>query len=125
MIAILTFSVPMNMIGLASSQAMDGLNPVSVFRSIFAVLGHYMFLFIIVVLYLCLYVGMMVGVMGWAGPMILEAASKGLCRRISPDDRGDRRLVAAHRLGFYFAYSLGRILGLFTRSYREELDFEL
>ncbi len=28
-------------------------------------------------------------------------------------------------LGFYFAYSIGRILGLFTRSYREEIDFEL
>jgi hypothetical protein len=28
-------------------------------------------------------------------------------------------------LGFYFAYSIGRILGLFTRSYREQIDFEL
>lgn len=35
-LALMTFGVPMNMIGLSSSHALDGLNPVRVFRSISA-----------------------------------------------------------------------------------------
>ena len=27
--------------------------------------------------------------------------------------------------GFYFAYAFGRILGLFARTFREDIDFEL
>lgn len=125
LIAILTFSVPMNMIGLASSHAMDGLNPVKVFRSIGKVFGHYTFLFLISLLYLCIYTGLMWGIMGWAGPMITSAASKGLKGGVFPMLAGIAAWGLMIGLGFYLAYSIGRILGLFTRSYRENMEFEL
>ncbi len=124
-IAALTFGVPMNMIGLASSHALDGLNPVRVFRSLGRLVGHYIFLFLIVLLYLCIYVALMYGIMSWAGPVIMEAAQKGLSAGFFRMIGGIAAWSMLIALGFYFSYSIGRILGLFTRSYREEIDFEL
>ena len=116
-IAILTFSVPMNMIGLASSHALDGLNPLRVFKSIGRVIGHYTFLFLIVLLYLCIYVALMYGIMSWAVPYILDAMQKGLSGGLLRMLLGIAAWSLLIGLAFYFAYSIGRVLGLFTRKY--------
>lgn len=125
LIALLTFGVPMNIIGLSSSHALDGLNPVRVFRSIGRLAGHYIFLFLIVLLYLGMYVGLMWAVMSWAGPMILSAARHGIGAGFFKMLAGVGAWAMVMGIGFYFAYSIGRVLGLFTRTYREEIDFEL
>lgn len=124
-IALLTFGVPMNMIGLASSHAFDGLHPVKVFRSIARLLGHYTFLFLIVLLYLGFYVGLMWAVMSWAGPAIADAATHGIKNGLVKLLIGVCAWAVVMGLGFYFAYSIGRILGLFSRTYREEIEFEM
>jgi hypothetical protein len=124
-LALLTFGVPMNMIGLSSSHAMDGLNPMKVFRSMGRTLGHYIFLFLIVLLYLGIYIGGIAAVMSWAGPAIVEAAQKGLDAGLLRMLGGPAAWSVLIGLGFYFAYSIGRILGLFCRTYRESLEFDL
>lgn len=124
-LALLTFGVPMNMIGLSSSHALDGLNPVRVFRSIGRLAGHYIFLFLIVLLYLGMYIGGTALLMQWAGPAIMDAANKGLDIGFVKMLGGPLAWSVLIGLGFYFAYSIGRILGLFCRSYRESLDFDL
>jgi hypothetical protein len=124
-IALLTFGVPMNIIGLSSGHAMDGLNPVRVFRSIGRLLGHYIFLFLIVLLYLGMYIGLMVAVLSWAAPIIMASATKGLGAGFVHMLMGVAAWAVVMGLGFYFAYSVGRILGLFSRTYREQIDFEL
>lgn len=124
-VALLTFGVPMNVIGLASSHAMDGLNLVRVFKSIAAVIGQYTFLFLIVLLYLGVYIGVMNKAMSWAGPAIMESARKGLANGFVTMLMGIVAWAAVMGLGFYFAYSLGRILGLFSRTYKAQLSFEL
>lgn len=125
LLAALTFAVPMNIIGLASSHALDGLNMVKVFRSIGNVIGAYTFLFLIVLLYLGAYVGVMVTVMGWAGPAILESSTKGLSAGFLNMLLGVGAWAVVMGLGFYFAYSIGRILGLFSRTYKAGMEFEL
>jgi hypothetical protein len=124
-LALLTFGVPMNMIGLSSSHPLDGLSPMRVFRSIGRLIGHYAFLFLIVLLYLGMYVGGTVAVMKWAGPAIQTAANKGMDAGFLSMLGGPLAWSVLIGLGFYFAYSIGRILGLFSRSYRESLDFDL
>jgi phage FluMu protein Com len=126
-LALLTFGVPMNMIGLSSSHALDGLNPVRSFRSIGRIVGHYMFLFLIMMIYLGIYIGGVVAVMNWAAPTILSAAQQGMNVK-----GGILTILLALLawsvligLGFYFAYLMGRILGLFSRTYREQMDFDL
>lgn len=128
-LALLTFGVPMNMIGLASSHAVDGLNPVKLGPSILRTVGHYTFLFLIVVLYLGFYFGVMYAAMSWAGPMLMQAISGG-------SDLGLGKIMLNALMGLaawsvlvgaalYFAYSMGRVLGLFSRTYRARLAFEL
>jgi hypothetical protein len=124
-LALLTFSVPMNIIGLASSHAMDGLHPLKVFKSIGQTIGHYIFLFLIVLVYLGIYVAVMWVAMGYAGPAIARSASQGLQAGFFSMLAGVGAWALVMGMGFYFAYSIGRLLGLFTRSYRESLDFEI
>lgn len=125
LLAVLTFSVPMNMIGLASSHALDGLNPIRVFRSLGKVVGHYIFLFLITVLYLGMYIGVMYAVMSWAGPQIMSAAKEGIGAGFVNMLLGILAWSVVMGAGFFFAYSIGRVLGLFARTYREDLEFEL
>jgi len=124
-LALITFGVPMNMIGLSSSHALEGLNPLSVGKSIFSTLGHYIFLFLITMLYLGIYIGIMAAVLNWAGPMILRAAKEGLGAGFLNMLLGLVAWAVVMGAGFYFAYAMGRILGLFCRTYREQLAFEL
>src|SRR5262249_55869083 len=77
-LALLTFAVPMNLLGLASSHAMDGLHPVRVFKSIGLTFGHYTFLFLVVLIYLSISAGLIVALMNWAWPMISNAATQGV-----------------------------------------------
>ena len=124
-LALVTFSVPMSMIGLSSSHALDGLNPSRVGVSIGRLIGHYIFLFLIVLIYLGFYVGIMYAVMNWAGPAIMQAAREGIKSGYLSMLGGIGAWALVMGAGFYFAYSIGRILGLFTRTYREHLEFEI
>lgn len=124
-LAIITLGVPMNMIGLSSTQALDGLNPARVAISIANTVGHYIFLFLISVLFLGIYAAIMSAVLGWAGPKILTTAKEGLGAGFVNMLMGLVAWAVVIGVGFYFAYSLGRILGLFTRTYRKQLKFEL
>ncbi len=124
-LALLTFMVPMQLIGLASGRSLDGLNPVRVFRSIVAVAGHYCFLFLIVLMYLGILLGVTVGVMDWAGGAIVKAARTGIQQGLAPMGMGLLAWAAVIGLGFFISYSLGRVLGLFARTFKDKLDFDL
>ncbi len=124
-LAIMTFGVPMNIIGLASTQVADGLNPAKVGVSMGRVLGHYIFMFLIVLIYLGFYVGVLYAVMSWVGPAMKEAAAQGIgvgYKNLIVGILGWSVLIG---MGFYFAYMIGRILGLFARTYKENMEFEL
>jgi hypothetical protein len=124
-LALMTFSIPMNIIGLASSEMVDGLNPAKVAMSIGRLLGHYIFMFLIVLIYMGFYLGLMYAVMSWAGPVITEAAAKGISVGYLNVLGAIAGWAALMGLGFYFAYMIGRILGLFARTYKEQMEFGL
>lgn len=128
-LSLLTFSVPMNLIGLASTRSTDGLNPMKFGLSIGRTIGHYTFLFLIVLLYLGFYFGVMYGVMSWAGPTIMSAATKdaesGLAAIMLRSLMGLAAWSVLIGMMLYFGYCLGRVLGLFSRTYRDKLAFEL
>ncbi len=128
-LTLLTFAVPMNLIGLASTQAVDGLNPVKFVPSIGKTLGHYIFLFLIVALYMGFYTGVMIAVMSWAGPMLTKATSGGATAGLAKIMINALMGLAAWSvligLALYFGYAMGRVLGLFSRTYRGRMSFEL
>ncbi|NLE61261.1 MAG: hypothetical protein GX616_23170 [Planctomycetes bacterium] len=124
-LAIMTFSIPMNIIGLASTEVIDGLNPAKVAVSIVHVLGHYIFMFLIVLIYVGFYVGVLYAIMSWAGPAMKEAAAQGLGVGYKSLIGGILGWSVLIGMGFYFSYMIGRILGLFARTYKENMEFEL
>jgi len=124
-LALLTFIVPMNMIGLSSSHALDGLNPMRIGLSIGRLIGHYIFLFLIMIIYMGLTVGVLYALMSWAGPAIMAAIEVGIKEGILKLLGGLAAWAVVIGAALYFAYSIGRILGLFARSYREDLEFEI
>ncbi|UCD29361.1 MAG: hypothetical protein JSV03_02440, partial [Planctomycetota bacterium] len=124
-LALLTFAVPMNMIGLSSSHALDGLNPLRAGISIGRLIGHYIFLFLIMIIFLALSVGVMTALISWAGPAIMNAAQHGIKEGFVKMLGGLGAWTTVIGAGFYFAYAFGRILGLFARTFREDIDFEL
>ena len=123
-LTLLTFCIPMNLIGLASGHPFYGLNPVRFGLSIGKTAGHYTFLFLIFVLYIGIYVGIMAAVLSWAGPVILRTAREGLKAGLTNMIGGLGAWSVVLGAGFYFAYSIGRILGLFSRTYGKSLKFE-
>lgn len=124
-LVLLTLPIPMNIIGLASGNMLNGFNPAKILLSIAKLAGHYLFLYLIVVLYMGLYIGLMIAVMNWAAPKMMEAASRGIQAGFLNLIIGALAWTVLVGLGFYFAYVLGRILGLFARTYRSRLAFEL
>jgi len=123
-LTLLTFCIPMNLIGLASGHPFYGLNPLRFGLSIGKTIGHYIFLFLIFVLYVGIYAGIMTAVLSWAGPAILQTAREGLKAGLANMIGGLGAWAVVLGAGFYFAYSIGRILGLFSRTYNKSLNFE-
>ncbi len=124
-LVVVTLAIPMNLIGLASGSMSNGLNPVAVVTSIAHTIGHYIFLYLLVLLYSGIYIGLMLAALSWALPKMMEASQKGA-------DAGMLNLLGAVLawsvlvgLGFYFAYLLGRVLGLFARTFKKKLTFEM
>ncbi|NLX15092.1 MAG: hypothetical protein GXY44_15780 [Phycisphaerales bacterium] len=124
-LTLLTFPIPMNIIGLASGNMANGFHPKKILLSIGRLIGHYLFLYLIVVLYMGLYIGGMIAVMNWAAPKMMGAAKEGMDAGFFNLISGALAWTVLVGLGFYFAYMLGRILGLFARTYRPRLAFEL
>ncbi len=125
LLAVLTFGVPMNIIGLSSNTAMDGLHPVKVAKSIFQTLGHYTFLYLIFVMAMGFIIGLMIALMSWAGPALIDAIQKGIKEGIGKLLIGLGAWAVVIGFMFYAAYAMGRILGLFARTYREDLELEV
>jgi len=68
--------------------------------------------------------GSMAAVLRWAGPAILRTAREGIKAGLASMLGGLAAWAVVLGAGFYFAYALGRILGLFSRTYKSNLQFE-
>ncbi len=124
MLALLTFSVPMAIIGLASGPGLSGLSPGRIIRSISATLVHYLFLFIVVCVVLGLYLGIMSAVIGWASEAVTTVLRHGVDKGLDKLGLGLLAWTILIGTGFYCAIMMGRLHGLFARSFRGSLAFD-
>ena len=126
--AAVTFTVPMNVIGLGSARMLEGFSPYRILISIRRTATNYCFLFLIVSLYLAVYAGLMAWVVGWASEKVLmaiEAYSEQGTQSFLDVAAGLGAWSVLIGVGLYFAYVMGRLLGLFVKSYRRQLAFDL
>jgi len=121
---IVTFTIPMNLIGLSVGSTVQGLNPVNVVKSIIHTHIHYVFLVLVLSA-----AGIMFGgafsfvLLDWFIPQIIqmiESSKQGNLLQV-----GFALLAWGLVMAFYFyaAYVLGRLHGLFARTFRRRLQF--
>lgn len=121
---IISLGIPMNLLGLAMGGISQALNPVNIGKSVGRTHVHYAFLVVLLSVYGSLFgAAFMSIVFEWLIPQI------GKMRAGSAE--GDLLQVALALLAwgavmtfyFYGTYVLGRMHGLFARSFRKELSF--
>ncbi|MFQ6047934.1 MAG: hypothetical protein ACE5K7_01035 [Phycisphaerae bacterium] len=125
LLALLTFMVPMSLIGMASGSFLEGINPLKVLLSIVRTGGHYVFLFCVACLYVALYCAAMAALLDWTGQTILQMLRKTGQQSIPALGFGLLLWGLLIGVGFYFAYMIGRLHGLFARAFRDRLAFDL
>ena len=121
---IVSFFVPMNLLGISLGSITQGLNPVNVVRSVANTHVHYVFLVLIVLVY--------GGIFGYAFTAILfEWFVPQIDTMFTGSATGNILNVAMPMLAwgvvmaffFYGTYILARLHGLFARSFRRQLLF--
>jgi len=124
LLASLTFFVPMSIIGMATARGFQGLNPFRVVRSIINTLGHYIFLYCIVLVYAGLYGVAVAAMLDYSGQTVVELIQSGLDQGLPKVALGVAVWALLIGAGFYGQYVLGRLLGLFARTFGHRLAFE-
>lgn len=123
-LALLTFTVPMATIGLCMMPGLDGFSPGRIIGSIGGTLVHYLFMFIVVVLMLGIYLGIMSSVIGWAIETLMTVLRKGISEGLGALIMGLLAWTVIIGAGLYGALIMGRVHGLFARVFRKRLAFD-
>jgi len=124
LLAVLTFFVPMTIIGMGMGRGLQGLNPIRTVQSILGTISHYIFLYCIVLVYASLY-GVAVAVMlDYSGKSIMDLVQHGIEQGVPRVVLGVVAWGLLVGVGFYGQIVLGRILGLFARTFERHLAFE-
>ncbi len=122
--AIITFGIPMNLIGIALGTVGQALNPSRVLKSIARTHVHYLFLLMILMVYGGLFSSAFVSIVfGWFLPQLTEmkeGSSTGQLANVALPLLAWGGVMAVF---FYGAYIIGRLHGLFVRSFRKKLEF--
>lgn len=121
---VVSFGIPMNLMGISLGSIPQGLNPSKVFRSIGLTHAHYVFL----VLILCVY-GALFGsafsavVFDWLRPQVEAMIAGSLEGNVTQVALSLLAWGLTMGLFFYGTFVLARLHGLFARSFRKSLLF--
>jgi len=121
--AVFTFVVPMHLIGIATSSIIRGLNPVNVGKSIAATHVNYVFVFLLVAVYAVMFGLAFSGVVGWFAGVLERTSVAAGAGNVVQAAFGLLSWGAVIGFGFYGIYFLGRLHGLFARTFRKQLAF--
>jgi DNA-directed RNA polymerase subunit RPC12/RpoP len=122
-LVLLTFTVPMAIIGLSISPGLEGLSPGRIIRSIIGTAAHYLFLFLVVCFVLGIYLGLMSSVVGWAIDALMAVLRQGIDEGLGTLVVGLLAWTILVGVGFYFALMMGRLHGMYARTFRRKLAF--
>lgn len=120
---VISFLTPMNLIGMSLGSIAQGLHPGRVLKSVGKTHVHYLFLVILLCVYGALGSGAFAVILEWFIPRVQAAAAgagKGAMGKLGVGLVGWGAVMG---FVFYLNLVLGRIHGLFARTYRKELAF--
>lgn len=122
-LAVLTFFMPITIIGLAIGRGLQGFNPMRAVRSIAATGFHYFFLYCIVLIYAGLVGVALTQTLAYTGQSIADVYRKGIEQSAGNMAIGVVFWGLLMMGGFYGQYVLGRILGLFAREFKWKMAY--
>ncbi len=121
--AVFTFIVPMHLIGIATSSIVSGLNPLNVGKSIAETNVNYAFLFLLVAAYAVMFALAFSGVVSWFAGVLERTSVAAGAGNVVQAAAGLLSWGAVIGFGFFGIYFLGRLHGLFARTFRKQLAF--
>jgi hypothetical protein len=122
-LAVLTFFMPITIIGLATGAGLQGLNPMRMCRSIAGTVAHYVFLYCIMLVYAGLMGVAVVKAIEVTGQTIADVYRKGIEQSVGSMALGVVFWGLLMMGAFYGQYVLGRILGLFAREFKYKMAY--
>ena len=120
---LISFVVPMNLMGLGLGRIGQALNPVNVLKSIGKTHVHYLFLVTMLCVYGALTLMAFVAILKWFIPEIDKMAAGAGAGQLGTVSAGLLAWGMVMGFVFYAMYALGRLHGLFARTYRTKLLF--
>lgn len=120
---IISIVIPMNLIGLALGEIGQALNPINVLKSIGKTHVHYVFLVIMLCVYGTICGAAFFGILQWFLPKVDKMATGAGTGELGSVALGLLAWGLVMGFTFYSMYALGRIHGLFARTYRKHLLF--
>lgn len=122
--AILSFGIPMNLVGMSLGSIAQGLNPTLVGKSILKTHAHYVFLVLIVVVFALLFgTAAMYLVFDWLLPKVQEMIQSAKAGNIGQVALSMLAWGVVMGVFFYGTYVVARLHGLFARAFRKSLFF--
>jgi hypothetical protein len=122
--AVVTFTVPMAIVGLSLMPGLNGLSPGRIVRSIAGSFIHYLFLFVVVCVMFVVYLGITSSVVAWASETVIKVLRHGVEEGFQTLLLGLLAWTVLVGTGFYCAMMMGRLHGLFARTFRSRLAFD-
>jgi len=119
----ISFVIPMNLMGLALGEIGQALNPVNVLKSIGKTHIHYVFLVIMLCVYGTICGAAFFGILQWFLPQVDAMATGAGEGKVGTVALGLLAWGLVMGFTFYSMYALGRLHGLFARTYRKHLLF--
>jgi len=120
---LISFVIPMNLMGLALGEIGQALNPVNVLKSIGKTHIHYLFLVIMLCVYGTICAAAFFGILQWFLPKVDKMAQGAGAGELGSVAVGLLAWGMVMGFVFYSMYALGRLHGLFARTYRRHLLF--
>lgn len=120
---IVSFFIPMNLIGIALGNIGQALNPVNVGKSVARTHVHYIFLVLILAVYGGILGFSFTATLNWFIPQITSMKESSTTGKLTAVAMPLLAWGAVMAVFFYGTYILARLHGLFVRSFRKQLQF--
>lgn len=122
-VSFMTFLVPMHLLGLTVGKPSQAVNPVRIVKSIMATHINYLFLFLLVAVYMLMFGALFGVVLSWFSGEFQKMRVNTAIGNVGGVAVSLLGWGGVMGVGFYGVYVLGRVHGLFARTFRKQLEF--
>jgi hypothetical protein len=123
-IVVITFGIPMNLVGMSIGSVFQAVSPARVLKSIAGTIAHYLFMVVLLSTFAIMFGSAFWALIhDWFVPQVEKMSSGSIEGNIVPVALGLLAWAGVMLLYFYGAYVLARLHGVFAKTFRKKLEF--